>query len=895
MDILEFSDVARVPLEGDNVAIVSRRLEKGTRLQTDSGTIELDATLLEGHRFALTPIAKGGPVLSWNLPFGTAISEIEPGQYICNSDILQALSGRDVKLDLPSRPNFESKIPAFGLKESEFLPGPSTGLYPKKGTFNGYPRPAGRGTGTRNCIVLLGTSSLTGGFVKALEELLQPELALLPNIDCIVAVAHTEGAVPEPNNRETILRTLAGYVIHSNTGAALAVDYGTEAITNSDLRSYLESNGYPLSLVPHKFMSIETSFGEALKQAAETVRTWFQQVNAVVRQECPLSDLNIALQCGGSDAFSGISGNPLAAWVAREVIRHGGTANLAETDELIGAESHVLQSVKDWSTVQRFLEVSERFKGRAARHGHSAEGNPSGGNKFRGLYNIFLKSIGAAMKRNPDVRLDGVLEYGELVAGPGFYFMDSPGNDLESIAGQVATGCNLIFFVTGNGSITNFPFVPTLKIVTTTDRYKLLQEDMDVNAGLYLDGTDMDVLGQEFFDLTKRVANGKRTLGEKAGHSQIQLWRNWDLDEGQTNLKHPAPILTGKPVSVAIPAQVPKFSYKGLEYQGQVGPNPTCLIVPTSLCSGQIANLAVRRLRNSHPNSEALGLHIATLVHTEGCGVSSGSSEELYTRTLSGYIQHPHVRHCLLLEHGCEKTHNDFMRNALRDASVSLNHLGWASVQLDGGIAKVLDKIEHWFQTQTEGIAVQEFGTAEVGLDSLRIGLANQGQLGSVEAEVIQACGQVVANSGGYAVVPANSEIVELFETGEAGGPTLAYAQLAIEPGLHLMDVPSQHWVETLSGLGATGVDLVLVHVDKHPVQGHPLIPTLQFTAASQESDSISTDIDLVLDSHEESEKNLQLLFDKISSVLSRQVQVKSMQNRNVDFQITRGPSGISL
>ena len=895
MAALRFADVARLPLPGDNVAIVSRRLERGTRIETETDTFELNATVLEGHRFALVPIDKGEPVLSWNLPFGTAISDIQPGQYICNADILEALRGRDIEIELPSQPNFESEIPPFQLCEADFLPGSPTGLFASPGTFNGFPRPVGRGTGTRNYIVLLGTSSLTGGFVRALEEMLRPAVAELQNVDGIVAVAHTEGAIPDPNNRETVLRTLAGYMVHPNTGAILAVDYGTEGITNSNLEDFLKANNYPLHQVPHGFHSIQSSFSEALEVAATTVKSWLSQVNAVSRQERPLSDLRIALQCGGSDAFSGVSGNPLAAWVAREVLRHGGAANLAETDELIGAESYVLKSVKDWPTAQRFIEVSEIFKERAARHGHSAEGNPSGGNKFRGLYNIFLKSIGAAMKRNPDVRLDGVLEYGELFPGPGYYFMDSPGNDLESIAGQVATGCNLIFFVTGNGSITNFPFVPTLKIVTTTDRYNLLQKDMDVNAGLYLDGTDMEVLGRSFFDLTLKVAEGQRTLGERAGHSQVQLWRNWDLEAGQTDLRHPAPPLAGQPLSIEPTSKLPNFKYQGVEYRGQAVPNPTCLIVPTSLCSGQIASLAVRRLRNSHPQLEGNGLHFATLVHTEGCGVSSGSSEELYTRTLAGYIQHPHVQHCLLLEHGCEKTHNDFMRQALRDSSVPTDHLGWASVQLDGGIARVLDKIDSWFSAQIADEAPVSFEDAKLGLGDLRIGLASQGNLSPEGAGLLKACGLAVANAGGIAVAAAGTETGSLFTQNSKTGPTLAYAQKAEIPGVHLMDCPTQHWVEALSGLGATGVDLVLVHVDRHPVQGHPLIPALQFTTSPTALNKGSMDVDLILNRTAEFQQNLQLLFDTVGSVLSRQLQVKSMETGNVDFQITRGPSGISL
>ena len=234
------------------------------------------------------------------------------------------------------------------------------------------------------------------------------------------------------------------------------------------------------------------------------------------------------------------------------MIRYGGAANLAETDELIGAEPYVLQNVKDVETARTFLHMVERFKERVSWHGASAEGNPSGGNKFRGLYNIVLKSIGAARKRDPDVRLDYAIEYGEPLKGTGFYFMDSPGNDLESIAGQVASGCNAIFFVTGNGSITNFPFVPTIKIVTTSERYQLLAADLDVNAGAYLDGTPMDELGQALFERTLRVASGERSLGEQAGHAQVSIWRNWQqTDTSQLEELLAAPVPEGRPCAGA--------------------------------------------------------------------------------------------------------------------------------------------------------------------------------------------------------------------------------------------------------------------------------------------------------------------------------------------------------
>ena len=890
MSAFSFQDVARLPLPGDNTAIATQRLEKGARVQTASGLLTLDATILEGHRFAVAGIAQGQAPLSWRLPFGTAVRDIAPGEYLCNADMLQALRGRSIPMDLPTRPNFKSAIPPFQLTAANFEPGPPTTRTDQPGVFRGYARAGGRGTGTRNYIVLLGTSSLTGGFVRALETRLQADAQALPNVDGIVAVAHTEGAVPDPNNRELALRTLAGYVVHPNVGGILAVDYGSEAINNARLQAYLRAHGYPWQHVIHAFYSLDAAFEHALARAADTVRAWYGAVNGARREERPLADLKLALQCGGSDAFSGISGNPLAAWAAKEVIRHGGAANLAETDELIGAEPYVLQNVKDWATACRFLEVMARFKERAAWHGHTAEGNPSGGNKLRGLYNIFLKSIGAAMKRHPDVRLDHVLEYGTRMTAPGYYFMDSPGNDLESIAGQVAAGCNLIFFVTGNGSITNFPFAPTVKIVTTTERYELLRHDMDVNAGQYLDGASMDALGRALFARTVQVASGQRTLGERAGHAQIQLWRNWPLNSGQETLRAPLAPLPEKALAVAAPAAVPTFRYAGEARPQGVIPRAIGLIVPTSLCSGQIAVLAVRRLNKTRAAAVKTGLFFATLVHTEGCGVSSGSSEELYARTLAGYVQHAHVQHCLLLEHGCEKTHNDFMKQALQEAAVGIDDLGWASVQLDGGIAAVLDKIDGWFGRRLAAAAAPR--SQQAGLGALRLGVASHGALTAAEIALMARCARVAASQGGQAVALAGSAIARALTREDR--PTLAYAQKARQPGLHLMECPTQHWVETLSGLGATGVDLVIACGDGPPLQGHPFIPLLQ-VSLSAEARPRSHACDLVLDPAAAENVNAQRLYDRMGDVLSGRIRTRSMQVGNVDFQITRGPAGISL
>ena len=408
-----FAEIGRLPLPGDNVAITTRRLEAGSVIHDNGTSFTLDYTVMEGHRFAIRTIAPGERLLSWELPFGVATTTIQPGNYVINPSALHALRERSLNFALPPAPNFADEIHTYQLDVAAFQPAEALPLYPETRTFQGYRRAGGRGVGTRNMIVLMGTTSRTGGYVKQLAARLQNELGNYANIDGIVPIAHTEGDVANPNNRELLLRTLAGFAVNPNVGAVLLVDYGIEPVTNAMLKAYLIEHAYPLDAVPHQFLSLTGGFQENLAKGEAIVRSWLSTVNATARTPESIAHQRIGLQCGGSDAFSGISGNPLIGWVARELIRYGGAANLAETDELIGAEPYVLHKVRDLATAQRFLQLMEEFKERAAWHGASAEGNPSGGNKYRGLYNIVLKSIGAARKKDPATRLDYAIAYGE--------------------------------------------------------------------------------------------------------------------------------------------------------------------------------------------------------------------------------------------------------------------------------------------------------------------------------------------------------------------------------------------------------------------------------------------------------------------------------------------------
>jgi altronate dehydratase len=673
------------------------------------------------------------------------------------------------------------------------------------------------------------------------------------------------------------------------------------------------TGGYPPVTVPHSFLTRSGAFADDLERAVRTVEPWLEPVGALRRTEQPLADLRVALQCGGSDAFSGITANPLAGAVAREVIRHGGAAVLAETDELIGAEGYVLENVRDAEVARRFLRTVESFKERVGWHGHTAEGNPSGGNVYRGLYNIVLKSVGAARKKDRALRLDHVVGYAEPLPGPGFTFMDSPGNDLESVAGQVATGCTMVFFTTGNGSITNFPFVPTLKFVTTSGRYHLLSEEMDVDAGRYLTGTPMADLTAEVFDQTVRAAGGERTAGEEAGHSQVSIWRDWkQTGPGPDHHGAPLPLLSartdeerdaalpGLPLpgaAVGAPPASARTTWSGLRTEEGVSPEKVALLLPTSLCSGQIA-LRLAEQAQEYGWHGDVATRVVALPHTEGCGVSGGSAEETYARTMVGYLAHPNVRLALLLEHGCEKTHNDYFRSRLVEDGLEPGRFGWASIQGDGGLQAVSHRVRGWFAEATAARSAPAPATGT--LADLTVGLDARGPLDPVTAEALALLGGWVVDAGGTVLLSSRGALLddETFRTCALGrtseaGPTLAHGQRPAAAGWHVMRTPTTDWLETATGLAAGGAQLVLCHVAGGTVSGQRFAPVVQVTADPGTAERLAADLDAVVDG--DAADRAEQMLATLLAVASREQSARAEQSGDVGFQITRGLLGTSM
>jgi len=899
---LELSSVGRLPAPADNAAIAIRRIEAGAVVAIGGAPRTFRHTILEGHRFAVSRIPRGSDLLSWGLPFGVALQDIEPGDAVCNPLTLEILSHRDLGgAVLPPQANFESKVAPFSFSEASFRPGRQVDPAPDAAgrTFAGYRRPGGRGFGTRNYIVILGTTSRTASFARRLADHLAPLSKAHPGFDGIVAVAHTEGdGTGSPNNRAELLRALAGFMVHPNVGAVLAVDCGTEPVNNSVLGEFMREAGYPLDSLLHRFFTVKGGIGHALSECEAIVRAWVPAVSSQRREPAPLSGIRMGLQCGGSDAFSGLSANPLVGAVGREVIRYGGCVNLAETDELVGAENYVLANVRDAATVRRFLEKQARFKERLGWHGASVEGNPSSGNRLRGLYNIFLKSLGAAMKKDPSLRIDHVIDYAERMDPPGFYFMNSPGNDLESVAGQVAAGCTVICFTTGSGSITNFPFVPTIKVTSTTRRHELLINEMDVNAGAYLDGTPLVDLCARTFALLQEVASGRRTKGEGAGHSQVSIWRNWrQSDTSQLEALRSRPVPDGKPLALARSGPPPDRTFPAFQTaDGRRACDRVGLVVATSMCSSQIARLAAERL-NAAGIGRSQGLsRFAALSHTEGCGFTGESMYARLRRTYGGYGLHPSVATALFLEHGCEKIPNDVMRRHFADASVDPARFGWASVQLDGGIEKVLAKIESWFSARLAEMppAFRE----PAGLGSLSVGLLADTPPKAPTAAALGELARWIVADGGSILLPEGSLLLRApdFLSRTIGAspprPTLAYGQPIASPGFHIVATETDNRIENLSGLGGCGAQVFLSIVDRSAQPGHPFIPTLQFVEADRSGAIPADEIDGSLSGI--AEQDTAAILDLLIATAAGRRTPASMAQGNADFQITRGLLGVS-
>jgi altronate dehydratase len=405
------------------------------------------------------------------------------------------------------------------------------------------------------------------------------------------------------------------------------------------------------------------------------------------------------------------------------------------------------------------------------------------------------------------------------------------------------------------------------------------------------------------------VASGRRSKGETAGHSQVSIWRNWRQTDGaQTQRLQSAAEPDGQPLEIRTDDRiVGNHQFEALHSSASYATGQIGLILPASLCAGQIARMSAEQMNRASLSSPAgaslprpagtrAPLRFAALVHTAGCGVSSPIARAAYAQVMLNYMAHPLVRHGLFLEHGCEKTHNDYMRRELERLGRDPQSYGWASIQMDGGLDRVLNKIEAWFRA---AVSSSDAPISEsVGLERLSLGLLSAGEVPDSVGRSLAALARTVIGAGGSIVVPQPATLLRSpsFLEGTLGAqppsPSLAFGAFPRDKGFHIMETPTGHWVETLSGLGATSVELMLACSADRLMQAHPFIPLIQITAANGAPGRHGQGFDLAL-SDDESEWGLRIL-KLVLEVASRRYAPRLFEQGNVDFQITRGLLGVS-
>ena len=267
------------------------------------------------------------------------------------------------------------------------------------------------------------------------------------------------------------------------------------------------------------FMTIQAAGGvrKTVEAGIAAVARLLPAANDLRRAPQPLSKLILAENCGGSDGNSGITANPALGAASDELVRYGGTSVLAETPEIYGAEHLLTRRAVTRQIGEKLIELIRWWENYAGQHHCSINNNPSHGNKEGGLTNIYEKSLGAVAKGGQSP-LAAVYKYAEPILARGLCFMDTPGYDPVSMTGLVAGGCNIAVFTTGRGSVYGCKPAPCIKVASNSPLYNWMEEDMDINAGTILDGTEtVEAVGNRIFEKVIAVASGEKTKSELAG------------------------------------------------------------------------------------------------------------------------------------------------------------------------------------------------------------------------------------------------------------------------------------------------------------------------------------------------------------------------------------------
>ncbi len=480
----------------EKLLVISDRDNVGVALEEDGG-------VPFGHKIAREDIRNGELIIKYGYPIGHAICDIKKGEQVHVHNLKTNLSGQ---VEYEYQPDLEA-IAHFGTNKTTR-------------SFMGYEREDGK-VGIRNEVWIIPTV----GCVNTTAELLAKRASekykeLLKNsMDGIFAYTHNMGCSQLGEDHRCTQQILKGLIEHPNAGAVLVVSLGCENNNLDEFKPILgNTNPQRVKFLVTQDEEDELEAGEALLDelilyASQSKRT-----------EVPASKLVVGFKCGGSDAFSGITANPLCGKVNDKIVKEGGSTVLTEVPEMFGAEQILMARAIDQNVFQKTVELINNFKGYFTKYGQTIYENPSPGNKKGGISSLEEKSLGCIQKGGTAPVVD-VLDMGDPVIKNGLSLLNGPGNDQVSATNLVASGVQMVLFTTGRGN----PFgtaVPTVKISSNTHLYNKKRNWIDFNAGAILEGVALEEITEQFLDFLLDVASGKKTKNELNSYREISIFRD---------------------------------------------------------------------------------------------------------------------------------------------------------------------------------------------------------------------------------------------------------------------------------------------------------------------------------------------------------------------------------
>lgn len=482
----------------DSVVVCLRPFKEGETINVDGKEIKVLQDTPAGHKVLIKDTAANENIIKYGYPIGHAKEDLKAGQWINENNLKTNLSGT---LTYEYHPVDEK----LNIKKDNR-------------TFKGYVRKNGE-VGVRNEIWVVPTVGCVNGIAERLAGMIEKETEL-EGIDAVHAWHHNYGCSQLSEDHENTRKVLRDIVLHPNAGAVLVVGLGCENNQPDQFEKLL--GDYDKDRI--KFMVVQKVEGDEVEEGMKILRSLYNIAKEDKRTDCPISELRIGLKCGGSDGFSGITGNPLVGEFSDYVVAQGGTSILTEVPEMFGAETILMNRCENKELFNDTVKLVNDFKEYFLSHGEPVGENPSPGNKAGGISTLEDKALGCTQKcgRAP---VSGVLGYGDRLKVKGLNLLSAPGNDLVAATALAASGCQIVLFTTGRGTPFG-TFIPTMKISTNSNLYKNKPNWIDFNAGELVEGTDMQTLLNKFIDKVIAVASGEKANNEKNGYREISIFKN---------------------------------------------------------------------------------------------------------------------------------------------------------------------------------------------------------------------------------------------------------------------------------------------------------------------------------------------------------------------------------